>query len=296
MRCTRDTETRRTASPRLRAQAPPARHAHQRSSSAGADMTPGLELAVALHGEQGPEQRHATDVVVRAVDRVDVPAHRRVAGLRAVLLADEPWSGNAARSRSRIRASIAVSAWVTNVRSGLVSIVRSRRKWARAMPSASSQAAWATSSQPRSSASRPAAQPRRPVAPERRAAHARIRSPAGSHKGSRMTSKPIQSPNTSTSPRVPMAGVGRQVRVGDRALDREAVAARGDPPDHVAAEPHRLVAEADGERVVEDQAAQPLARPGRLARRPARRARGTRRACRARPRTRGPPRTASRPG
>ena len=35
----RDTRSRRGASPRLRAQAPPARHAHQRSSSAGADMT-----------------------------------------------------------------------------------------------------------------------------------------------------------------------------------------------------------------------------------------------------------------
>ena len=49
---------------------------------------------------------------------------------------------------------------------------------------------------------------RGPVAPERRAAHARIRSPAGSHSGSRMTSKPIQSPKTSTSPRVPMAASG----------------------------------------------------------------------------------------
>ena len=49
-----------------------------------------LELAVALDREQGPEQRHAADVVVGAVDRVDVPADRRVAGLGAVLLADEP--------------------------------------------------------------------------------------------------------------------------------------------------------------------------------------------------------------
>ena len=34
-----DTWMRRAASPRLRAHAPPARHAHQRSSSAGADRT-----------------------------------------------------------------------------------------------------------------------------------------------------------------------------------------------------------------------------------------------------------------
>ena len=86
---TRDTWIRRGASPRLRAHAPPPRHAHQRSSSAGADMTDGLELAVALDREQRPEQRHAADEVVGAVDRVDVPADGRVAGLGAVLLADE---------------------------------------------------------------------------------------------------------------------------------------------------------------------------------------------------------------
>ena len=66
-----------------------------------------------------------------------------------------PWSGNASVSRSRMRCSIAVSAWVTYDRSGLVSITRSRRKWVRAVTSASSQAAWATSSHRRSSASVP---------------------------------------------------------------------------------------------------------------------------------------------
>ena len=66
-----------------------------------------------------------------------------------------PWSGKASRMRARIIRSIAVSAWVTNVRSGFVSIWRSRRKCDRAIVSASSQAAIATSSQPRSSASVP---------------------------------------------------------------------------------------------------------------------------------------------
>ena len=70
------------SSPRFRAHAPPPRCAHQRSSRAGADRHAGLELAVALDREERPEQRHAADVVVGAVDRVDVPADRRVARLR----------------------------------------------------------------------------------------------------------------------------------------------------------------------------------------------------------------------
>ncbi len=119
-----------------------------------------------------------------------------------------PWSGKAACSRSRILASIALSAWVTNVRSGLASMVRSRRKWERAITSASSQAAWATSSQPRSSASLPRRRPADQSPPKAVAAHARIRSPAGSQSGSRITSKPIQSPKTSTSPRVPIDASG----------------------------------------------------------------------------------------
>src|SRR4029077_1039671 len=48
----------------------------------------------------------------------------------------------------------------------------------------------------------------RPVGAEvrsRRIAHARILAPSGSYSGSRATSKPIQSPNTSTPPRVPTA-------------------------------------------------------------------------------------------
>src|SRR4051794_11915575 len=50
--------------------------------------------------------------------------------------------------------------------------------------------------------------------------------------------------------------VGRQVRVRDRALDGEAVAAGRDPAHQLAADADRLVAEHDGPRVVEHEAAQ----------------------------------------
>ena len=66
-----------------------------------------------------------------------------------------PCSGKAARSRSRRRCSTSMSACVTKDRSGFASICRSRRKCRRAIGSVSSQAAWATSSQRRSSASDP---------------------------------------------------------------------------------------------------------------------------------------------
>ena len=58
-------------------------------------MIPHLELSVPLDGEQGSEQRDPSDVVVRAVDRIDVPAHRRPDRLLALLLADDPvrWKG-----------------------------------------------------------------------------------------------------------------------------------------------------------------------------------------------------------
>ena len=53
-----------------------------------------------------------------------------------------PWSGNASSSRSRMRRSIAVSAWVTNVRSGLVVDLEVAPEVLRARStSASSQAA-----------------------------------------------------------------------------------------------------------------------------------------------------------
>src|SRR4051794_40393220 len=56
--------------------------------------------------------------------------------------------------------------------------------------------------------------------------------------------------------------VRRQVRVGDRALDRVAVAAARDPAHDVAADAHGFVAQRDRARVVEHEAAQaPLDRP-----------------------------------
>src|SRR6186997_3268775 len=52
-------------------------------------------------------------------------------------------------------------------------------------------------------------------------------------------------------------GVGRQIGIGDRALDGEALATARHPTDDVAVDPHRLVAKAYVEEVVEHQAAQP---------------------------------------
>ena len=48
-----------------------------------------LQLAVALDRQECAEQGNAADEVVGAVDRVDVPADARPAGLRAVLLTDQ---------------------------------------------------------------------------------------------------------------------------------------------------------------------------------------------------------------
>ena len=49
----------------------------------------GLQLPVPLDGEQRRKHRHPADEVMGPVDRVDVPAGRRFAGLDPVLLADE---------------------------------------------------------------------------------------------------------------------------------------------------------------------------------------------------------------
>ena len=59
-----------------------------------------------------------------------------------------PWSGKAAWIRSRMSCSIARSAAVTNVRSGLVMTSTSRRNERSAISSAASQADWAKASQP----------------------------------------------------------------------------------------------------------------------------------------------------
>src|SRR5215213_6749845 len=61
--------------------------------------------------------------------------------------------------------------------------------------------------------------------------------------------------------RRPRLVLGRQVGVGDRALDGVAVAAARRPADNLAADADRLVAEGDRARVVEGEAAQARARP-----------------------------------
>ena len=98
------------------------------------------------------------------------------------------------------------------------------------------------------------------------------RSPAGSKSGSAATSPATHSPKISTSTGWPgSARSAGHVGVRDRALDRVAVAAARHPADELAVDPHRLGAERDRARVVEDEAGEP---PLRLAaRRAARRGR-----------------------
>ena len=106
--------------------------------------------------------------------------------------------------------STAVSASVTNERSGFRVVTGFCRKWRSAISSAASHQASAASTQPRSSASGPRRSEAlhsgpysRPAAPEAR--HDRILDPSGSQSGSRATSKPTHSPKISISPRVPIA-------------------------------------------------------------------------------------------
>ena len=167
-----------------------------------------LELAVALDGEQRPEQRDAADEVVGAVDRVDVPADRRVGGLAAVLLADEavigerveePAADHPLDRRCRPGSRTTCRAWSRS--GGRAGNAAGRRRPPRRRRPARRPASRA--------ARRPCRAGTRPTSPapkrRRRTGHARILAPAGSYSGSRATSKPIQSPKTSTSPRVPMA-------------------------------------------------------------------------------------------
>ena len=58
-------------------------------------------------------------------------------------------------------------------------------------------------------------------------------------------------------PRCPAPRARRQVRVGDRRAHRVAEAAARHAPEHLAVDPHGLVGERDGARVVQHEAAEP---------------------------------------
>ena len=177
----------------------------------------GLQLAVVLHREQRSEERHAADEVVGAVDRVDVPAGRGVSRLGAVLLADEPVVGplrvDPASNRAfdrligfgherpvRLRRDPEIAAegrprqLVRLVAGGLserqppIDLLRRRRRQTGAPFDAVSAGLVAQAAVP--------------------TGHARIRSFDGSQSGSRTASKPIHSPKTSISPRVPIGASG----------------------------------------------------------------------------------------
>src|SRR5262245_53770410 len=176
--------------------------------------------------------------------------------------------------RSRMSRSTAVSATVTNVRSGFCRMSRSRRKCSSAMASVASHQESAASTQLRSSASEPSRSealhsgPNDPV--EAEPALTRD-SPRSSPPDSRPFGIPQRlagdlepdplAEDLDLAPRPDRRLLGRNVREGDRLLDREPVAAARHPPDDRAIDPDRLVAERHRSRVVEDQAAQPFPRP-----------------------------------
>ena len=191
-----------------------------------ADMTPTLELAVALDGEQRPEQRHAAHEVVGAVDRVDVPADPAGAGLGAVLLADEAVvgvgaqrsaRGSAARWPGRPASRTSGLAWSRSTRSRRkcvharrVGLVAARRA-ANGQPARSQLARGGSSSESVSARIRLAGRVVQRLARDLEA------DPLAEHLD--LAARPDRGP------------VRRQVGVGDRALDREAVAARRHPAD-----------------------------------------------------------------
>ena len=202
-----------------RAHAPPPRRAHQRSRSAGAEMTAAWSSPSRSTARSVPNSGHAADEVVGPVDRVDVPAGRGVAGLGAVLLADEP----VVRVRRRdprpddpldrrvglgherpvgLRRDLEVAAeHRSGDHVGLVAgrvgereprlELRLRHGSSAALQAAPNPPDWS-----RASADRSATRSRR------------IRAFVGSQSGSRTTSKPTHSPKTSISPRVPIGASG----------------------------------------------------------------------------------------
>ena len=76
--------------------APPPLTAHQRRPSAGADSTADHDLAVDLQGDGRRPPGPPEGEVVRAVDAIEDPPPRRIAGLRTDLLADHRVGGTLA--------------------------------------------------------------------------------------------------------------------------------------------------------------------------------------------------------
>jgi len=188
-----------TTDPRTAAAPCPPAHAQRRRRDHRS-----LELTIPLHGDQRGEQGHAAQVVVRAVDGIDDPAGGGPARVVAVLLAEDPvvgerradpvaehpldpGVGHGDERRVRLARDLHVPVEVLErQRIGGIAPVEGRLDPA---PDLGLGAA---------------AEGGGPCRPEL-GAHARILAPSGSYSGSRAISKPIQSPNTSTSPRVPIA-------------------------------------------------------------------------------------------
>lgn len=164
----------------------------------------GLQLAVPLGGDERPEDRDAADVVVGAVDRVDVPAGGRLPRVGAVLLADHPVAGERGGDPVPHEALDPAVGLGDEGRVGLplhgdVASERAHRDGICLV--APGERGLDPTAQ---LGVRAAPEPGAPLGPEL-GAHAQILAPSGSHSGSRAISNPIHSPNTSTSPRVPIA-------------------------------------------------------------------------------------------
>ncbi len=168
-----------------------------------------MKLAVPLDRQKRPEQRHAADEVVGAVDRVDVPAGRGVAGLGPVLLADE------AVIRVGRRDACAYCPLDRGVGLGHEGAIGLGRDLEVAPEGASGELVGLVAG--RLSNREPGVELHLGPSPETRRPlravgglprHERNRSPAGSQSGSLTTSKPIHSPKTSISPRVPIPASG----------------------------------------------------------------------------------------
>ena len=182
-----------------------------------------LDLPVALAREERAEQGDAAHEVVRAVDRVHVPADGRAGLVRLLLLADDPVRGIRVRDaladepldgtiRLRHERSVRLPRHLElgpevaeRDRIGLRSHLQCEGQPAVELGLRAAELRRA----PRRTVGRlRVGSPwnRRPGAgPPRRRSHPRTRAFDGSHRGSRTTSAPTQVPNTSISPFVPIA-------------------------------------------------------------------------------------------